>query len=314
MRPQQTESKPRVWAEAKPKQQSAISGSQAAPTPGNSAEAEAWKQVENAPTAADQAKLAAEFIEQYPQSDLVPNAHYFIAQSDFQAGNTASFIDHAEKAVAKLPGVADLLSQLAFVYAEGKQPDLAIERANQALERIDAMERPDPQVAASWVAQVYHVRGEAYYALGRAYLSKLGSGSGSTPDPNLSRAVNYLQAALRNNPRHDYAALRLAFAQRNMGHVGPMLLAYGRAVAIQGVASDPARQQLQEVLDLIKSKMPDSEWASKSLDDIVAEAGTQLEQEMTTLRQQQEREIQAAQGVATTNAPATSAAAPNPGR
>ena len=136
------------------------------------------------------------------------------------------------------------------------------------------------------------MRAEAYYALGRAYLGKSGQEGGKGPDPNLSRAVNYLEAALRNNPRHDYAALRLAFAQRNLGNLGKMLHAYGRAVAIQGIASQPAREQLEEVLGIIKSKMADSEWAAKTLDDIVAEARMEMDQELAALRESQSRELQ----------------------
>ncbi len=311
---QQSEPQPRVWAEANPKKASPAADSSVAGSPSTQAEADAWKLVESAPSSAEQANLASQFLEQYPQSGLVPRAHYLIAQNDFQTGNTASFIDHAEKAVAELPGVADLLSELAFVYAEGKKPDLAIKRANEAIQRIEAMERPDPEMASSWVLQVYHVRAEAYYALGRAYLSKINSGNGPNPDANLSRSINYLEAALRNNPRHDYAALRLAFAQRKIGNVGPMLMAYGRAVAIQGIAAQAARQQLEEVLGIIKSKMPDSEWAAKSFDEIVSEAGARMEQELTALGQQQAREIQATQASATTNTVATPAAVPNPQR
>ena len=289
-----------VGPEAQPAQPA-----QSAPTPGPSPrvvgepqsqeEWGAWQLIENTPAPTEKATLALQFLDNYPESGLAPNAHYLIAEYDYQAGNFASFVEHGEKAVAELPGAADLLSQLAFVYAEGKKSDLAIERANQALERADTLGLPAYEMLPSWVAQVYQVKAEAYYALGRAYLGKLGQEKGDGPDPNLHRAINYLEAALRFNPHHDYAALRLAFAQRNAGNVEGTLLAYGRAIAIQGVASETARQQLDEVLGIVKSNMAGSEWAAKSADDVITEARARMEQEMASLQSEQAHEIHALQ-------------------
>jgi hypothetical protein len=133
-------------------------------------------------------------------------------------------------------------------------------------------------------------------------------------DPNLKKSIEYLQIALRFEPRHDFACFRLGFAERNSNNAGGALIAYGKAVAIGEVAAQPAQTQLEDVLSIVKESMPDSEWAEKTVQEVVDQASIELEesvnlnqQERTQLileLQQQELQQQKPQGETTGDVPA----------
>jgi tetratricopeptide (TPR) repeat protein len=253
---------------------------------------DAWRLVEQAESPSERAELAGRFIESYPQSGLVPNAHHAVAQHLYQLGDVDDFTAHAENAVAELPMAVDLLSQLAFIYAERGRADLAIDRASRALENVESVPVPRGVGPEAWVGQVFQLKAEANYALGRAHLSKITRTEDREEDPNLQKAIEFLEAALRYDPRHDYACFRLGYAERNANDAGGALSAYAKAVALGGVAAGPAQQQLDEVLTIVKQAMPDSEWAGKSSQELVAEAGLKIQQEVARVRAEQEREVE----------------------
>jgi tetratricopeptide (TPR) repeat protein len=279
---------------------------------------EAWQLVEQAPSLQEKAQLAQAFLAKYPESGLTAHAHHLLARQYYQAGDMTNFVPHAEKAIAELPQAVDMLSGLAFFYAEKGQPDRAIDRANRALQAVESASRPAEVSAADWVSQLYQIRAEANYALGRAHLSKIARSENRAEDPNLIKAVQYLETALKYDPRHDYACFRLGFALRNRNDAGGALLAYGRAIAIGGVAAGPAQQQLEEVLGIVKNAMPDSEWAKKSAQDVVAAAAGQLQQELARVQSEQAALVQTIQAQEAQGAPAPApgptAPQPPPGR
>ena len=55
------------------------------------------------------------------------------------------------------------------------------------------------------------------------------------------------------------------------------------------VAAGPARSQLEEIHEIVKSGMPDSPWAGKSLEQILEECQAQLDQAL--LENQQDKAI-----------------------
>lgn len=253
-------------------------------------EAAAWQQVQAATDPGQRAQLAQQFLMQFPDSGMTPHAHYVIAQYAYQSGDFSTFATHAEEALKELPFAIDLLSQLAFLYAEQNEPDKAVNRATEALRVLESLQRPAEVSPEIWVEQAYQVRAEANYALGRAHLSRLRSGARSD-DPNLLQAIEYFRTALRYDPRHDYAAFRLGFALRNVSDVDGALRAYGRAVAVGGVTAELARGQIDEVLNIVKRAMPDSDWAKKSVDDVVAEAQAELLQETARVQAEKRGEV-----------------------
>ncbi len=253
---------------------------------------EAWQLVERSTRLAEKAGLAESFLQNYPDSGLTANAHYIIARNFYQLGDMENFVVHAEEALEELPDSPDLLAQLGFFYAESGQAAQAIDRATRSLEMIDQVRKPAGVSANQWVDQLYQLEADANYALGRAYLSRVSRTENRTEDLNLRTSIEYLQSALRYDPRHDYACFRLGFAERNSNNAGGALMAYGRAVAIGGVASQPAQGQLEDVLSVVKEAMPDSEWAEKSVQEIITQASVELEESMVANQQEKAQLIQ----------------------
>ena len=251
------------------------------------AEWDAWQLVVQGATSAQKADLAKGFLETYPTSGLSANAHYFIAQNYYETGDTENFILHAEKSLEELPNSVTFLTQLGFFYAERGESEKAMERAEQALELLDNLPRPVEVPVQDFVVQSRLLRADAKYALGRSHLNQIASDSEDrSSDPHLMKAMVNLKESLRMDPKHDYASFRLGFAFRNMNNAEGAMKAYARAAVLGGVAAQPARTELEDILGIIKRAAPDSSWAQKSVQQIVDEEAVTLENDLA--RQQQE--------------------------
>lgn len=231
-----------------------------------------WQLVIQAPTVPEQAELARKFLEKYPGSGLTSNAHYFIARSCYESNDVTNFVFHAERALEELPYSVDFLSQLAFIYAEQGESEKAKVKATAALQVLDRLRKSEGTSSFDWLSQVHQMKAEALYALGRASVNDAATADEEGQRLNFSKALHYLRQALEFDPRHDYAALRIGFVERNLGNVDGALKSYGRAVAAGRVAASTARAQIDEILRLIKKAAPESDWAKRTTDEIVAEA------------------------------------------
>ena len=213
------------------------------------AEWDAWQLVVQGATSAQKADLAKGFLETYPTSGLSANAHYFIAQNYYETGDTENFILHAEKSLEELPNSVTFLTQLGFFYAERGESEKAMERAEQALELLDNLPRPVEVPVQDFVVQSRLLRADAKYALGRSHLNQIASDSEDrSSDPHLMKAMVNLKESLRMDPKHDYASFRLGFAFRNMNNAEGAMKAYARAAVLGGVAAQPARTELEDIL------------------------------------------------------------------
>jgi len=252
-------------------------------------EADAWRAVDQAPTLAEKAALAEKFLQTYPNSGLRASAHYLIANRKYEAGDFDAFVPEAELVVGEIPSAVDLLSRLAFIYAETRQPDKAIDRATRCLTTVDALPIPLGVSPEELANQVFNLKAEANYALGRAYLDKRGTGAAAGDDLNLRKSIGFLRTALSFDPRHDYAWFRLGFAARNANEAGTALMAYAKAVAVGGLAAEPARKELEDLLNRVQSAYPDSEWSRKSAPELIATAVAELEEETARTQEQKDR-------------------------
>ena len=251
------------------------------------AEWDAWQLVLQGVNSAQKADLAEGFLETYPTSGLSANAHYFIAQNYYEIGDADNFIVHAEKSLEELPNSVTFLTQLGFFYAERGESEKATERAEQALELLDELPRPAEVPVQDFVVQSRLLKADAKYALGRSHLNQIASDSENrSSDPHLMKAMVNLKESLRMDPKHDYASFRLGFAFRNMNNAEGAMKAYARAAVLGGVAAQPARAELEDILGIIKRAAPDSSWAQKSVQQVVDEEAVTLEKDLA--RQQQE--------------------------
>lgn len=256
------------------------------------AELDAWSAILGAATLAEKATMAGDFLKQFPESGLTANAHYLIAMNAYQEGNVDEFIKEAETTLAELPRSFDLLSHLAFYYAERHEPQKAVDRANAALGIISGLSKPFGSPAEEWVSEMAKVTAEVNYALGRAYLEWSFKTKGEGSKENLQKAIAYFDTALQNDPQHDFANFRMATAVRNTGDVTRTLIYYGRCVAIGGAAAAPARNEIENILKIVNKSLPNSQWAGKSADEVVAAARLRLLQSVSDAQAARDHQVQ----------------------
>lgn len=248
---------------------------------------DAWQRVIQGVNFAQQAELAEVFLKTYPSSGLSANAHFFIAQRYHELDDVDNFILHGEQALEELPDLVTILGQLAFFYAERGEAEKAIDRADRALAAIEKMERPASLPINEYVVQTRQLKAEAKYALGRAYLSLMSSEVENRPsDPNLLKSVVNLKEALKLDPRHEYASFRLGFAYRNMNNAEGAMRANARVAILEGVAAPQAKEELGEILGIVKQAAPDSVWGKKTVQDVIDEEVLDLEQDMAQREQE----------------------------
>jgi len=248
---------------------------------------DAWQRVVQGVNFAQQAELAEVFLKTYPSSGLSANAHFFIAQRYYELNDVENFILHGEKALEELPDLVTILGQLAFFYAEKGEAEKAIDRADRTLDVVGRMERPASLPISEYIVQTRQLKAEAKYALGRAYLSLMNSEPGErASDPNLLKAMVNLKEALQLDPRHEYASFRLGFAFRNMNNAEGAMRSYARAVILEGVAAPQAKEELEEILGIVKQAAPDSAWAKKTVQDVIDEETQDLEKDMAQRQQE----------------------------
>jgi len=242
---------------------------------------DAWQVVEQAQIP-EKKELALAFLQNHPESGLTANAHFLLARYYDEIGDLEKYILHAEKTLEDLPNTLDFLARLAFYYSEQGKTQAAVKYAERALSLADQLQKPDGVQAIDFVTQKARLKSEAYYAIGRASLS----------ERNWNKAAEYLNQALQFDPKHDYACFRLALAERNLNHAGEALMAYARAVAIGGVAAGPSQAELDRLLKLIKERMPSSEWAGKSAQELVQMAAQKMQEETNRLNSELNLEAQ----------------------
>lgn len=257
-----------------------ISGSllalqEATPAESASPDIQAWNEISSTVDPQSRSELALQFLETYPDSDLIFSVNHLLALYYLGLNDQEKFILHGEKSLEGLPELPDMLIHLSFVYAERNQPGEAIKKAVKALQVVKNLPDPDEDAAIEWYTQLERLEAEANYSLGRAYLTY------ADQDPekkelNLTRSIGYFLNALQHDPRHAYASFRLGHAYSNLNKAIGALNAYARTIAIGGRTAGPARQELARLLAIIQEAAPDSDWKDKTVDGIIQAAETEL--------------------------------------
>lgn len=253
--------------------------------PQSQEEWDAWQIIEQA-AMPQKKELLITFLQDHPESGLTANANFVLARYYDQIGDVQNYMLHAEKTLKDIPDTVDFLARLAFYYSEQRKTSKAIQYGSRVLDLVDQLVKPDNITAIDFVTQLAKLKSEANYALGRANLNT----------QEWEKSASFLNEALKFDPRHDYACFRLALAHRNLNNAGEALMAYGRAVAIGSVAAGPSQGELENLLQIVKDNMPDSEWAKKSSQEIIQMASQQLQEESERLNSElsyQAKELEA---------------------
>ena len=237
----------------------------------------AWNEISSTSDPVSRSELALQFLEDYPDSDLIFSVHHLLALYYLGTNNQEAFKNHGEKALEGLPELPDLLVHLSFIYAEGNQPETAVKKAVKALQVVKSLPDPDESIAIDWYSQLERLEAEANYSLGRAYLT-YADRDPEKKEINLTRSLGYLQNALQHDPRHSFASLRLGHAYSNLNRPAGAVNAYARAVAIGGRTAEPARQELSRLLAIIREAAPDSAWKDETAERIIHAAEKELDE------------------------------------
>lgn len=222
-------------------------------------EFDAFTAIENAATPDEKAKLAEQFLANFPDSGLTPFVHQVAALSYQQTNSYEKFIDHAEKTLAELPQNPLILTSLAVAYAQRGRSTDAMDRAEKGLKAVDALQKPLDAPQAQWDAQIDQLRADAHYALGTAYLEQfVATSEGKTGDlsgdPSLKLALDYLERSVTQDPGYDVAYYRLGFAYVKKNDADSAIKNYARAVALERFVSAMARESLYKVYEFMNPK------------------------------------------------------------
>lgn len=208
-------------------------------------EKSAWEAVTGAPESEKVAK-AQEFLTAYEDSGMTPHAHYVIAMTSFRNADYVNFTMHGEMALEELPEAVDLLSQLAYYYAEKKKYDESIQHAETLIFLMDGMGNPGKLSDRDWAQGQDQVAATANYALGRSHLGKYIDDK--TKPENLDQAIENLETALTFNPVDDYVYFRLGEAYLLKERRKDATASYARAAAAQGPVAGQARVRLKSLV------------------------------------------------------------------
>ena len=241
----------------------------------NPPDIQAWNKMSSSVNPQVRSDLALQFLETYPDSDLIYSVHHLLGLYYLGIDDQEKFILHGEKALEGLPELPDMLIHLSFVYAEGDQPAKAVKKAVKALQVIKNLPDPNDDSAIEWYSQLERLEAEANYSLGRAYLTYADQDP-EKKEMNLTRSIGYFQNALQHDPRHAFASFRLGHAYRNLNLASGAVNAYARTVAIGGRTSEPARQELSRLLGIIKEAAPESAWKDRTVEGVLHDAEAEL--------------------------------------
>jgi len=216
-------------------------------------EMNAWVAIEQATDMQQKGKLAEDFLTKYPESGLTPFAHQLLALSYQIQNNFEKFSFHGEKALEELPRNPLLLSSLAAAYAQKGQADKALDRAQRSLQAMEGMPRPAQLGEGEWMLQKDQLAADSYYATGVAHLTKYQQAPApkGQPDPNLAKSGEALTKAVELDPSHDRAYYHLGFVFGKQENGDKAIESYARAVALEGIAQNLAREQLQRLYQFI---------------------------------------------------------------
>lgn len=250
------------------------------------AELDAYNAIDQAATLDEKYRLAEQFLQQYPDSGLTSYVHLSLANSYRMANDNEKFIDHAEKTLTELPNLPDMLSYLAFLYAEMGRDEQARLRAQQALSVLENMPQPSNLSASDWARSQNRSRGDAYYALGRVHFGRSLKLEGEAARSALDSAIADLVKSSQHDPDNPYATFRLGQAYTNRQRLEEAIEAYARTVAMGGVIGPYARKGLERVYEHVHQ-------SKDGMEEMVAEEREKL-QAIRAAREKEYAELDAA--------------------
>jgi hypothetical protein len=207
------------------------------------AERMAWNKIAREDDLEKKAKAAENYLKDFSDGAYAPYAHEIIAVYALGQNEMSKFKQHAEAAVANLSESVMLEVELAKVYAEEQNPEAAIKHAEKVLPVLMTLVASHEEEKAELEERRRSMIADTNYALGTAYLLQ---GLNSRSRPTITRAIGYLETAVKLNNLDERSHFRLAFGYQVTRQSDRALAEYARAAALEGSNSAMARQYLEK--------------------------------------------------------------------
>ena len=251
-------------------------------------EFDAWVVIDQTADLDHKAALATEFLERFPESGLTPLAHQLLALFYQQQDEYEKFVSHGEKAISELPSAYVLLTELAVGYAERGKVVKALAIGQKGLDGSTAAEKPGQLTLMDWTRQKDRLKADGHYALGLANLHQSMKAGADKPQ-HLNESVAHLSQAIELEPGHERAYLRMGRAFIGLKKAEKALEASARAVAVEGLAAQIARQQLEQLYTFVHKK-------KEGIDDLIVQEKAYLAEKQAAkeaeLKELQNQEMQ----------------------
>ena len=210
------------------------------------------------------------FLAKYPESGLKALAHQEGALLGQQMNDFEMLADHGEKSLSIIPDNLALLSQLSNAYAERNMPDRAEELANRAIDLANTGEKPPQVTPEQWENGKLIALAANYSVLGSVQLRRAQSHSDAAQrKAEAEKAIAPFKKALEIQPLDDISLWRIGFSYALLNDYDNAELNLAKAVAINGVASSFARENLEQVYKGEKGSLD-------GLDKIIEKAKAEL--------------------------------------
>ncbi len=212
-----------------------------------------------------------DFFKKYPESGLAPLVHREASVHGMQTDNFQMMVEHGEKALAAVPEDFALMTELGRAYGERGMMDKAEEKAEQAIELMGTVKKPDQLTDEQWEQGKKMMLATNFSTLGYVHVRR--AQAIQEPDKKKAeteRAIAPFKKALEINSKDDVSYWRLGFAYIFLNDYDSAESNLAKAVALNGIASGYARKDLE---DIYKKRHKDS---LEGLDKVLAKAKGEL--------------------------------------
>lgn len=247
----------------------------AKPSPGQAAsqqEFNDFQQVQNQVDPKLKVELGEKFLAAYPESGLKANIYRLTMFAYQQLNDANKCIDYGERYLEIMPQDVEVMSILAFIYAESKKHEEAADRANAANQLIENFTPPATVTPEQWKMAKTSLESMNYSTLGYCHLLRGRTlNSKEAQKMAFDDSVATFKKAIELNPRDDYSYFRMGTVYVFLNKGNEAVDSFAKAVAIGGMAGQAARGELERVY---KQTHQDS---LDGLDNILKKAAEELQ-------------------------------------
>ena len=172
----------------------------------------------------------------FPRS---PNANlaYALAKAYLQLGNDAKFIQWGEKTVSMDSDNHEILMALTKSYGMAKRWPEATKYANQCLQALDTVKKPEGAADAQWTEYVNGSKAQCYAIIGNAFYEQ----------KKLPPAIQNLEKSLSFYKRNDVAYYFLGMSYWQSNRSGEAMLNFAKAYLLKGQTATASKQYLDQL-------------------------------------------------------------------